>query len=149
MPHCILEHSNNIVDQPDFHKLLRQVHEFLAGTGLFKQADIKSRVLCHDLFVVGDGARDRAFVTMNVCIFSGRDDVVPDGPILRDPFEVLLELRNAPAATRPGAAAFADLAGSARLVDANEVDDLPLRRAVPDPKLDWVRSPEKSITVNA
>jgi len=74
MPHCILEHSNNIVDQPDFHKLLCQVHEFLAGTGLFRQADIKSRVVCHDLFVVGDGAQDRAFVTMNVCIFGGRDD---------------------------------------------------------------------------
>ncbi len=74
MPHCILEHSNNIVDQPDFHKLLVQVHEFLAGTGLFKQADIKSRVVCHDLFVVGSGASDNAFVSMNVCIFSGRDD---------------------------------------------------------------------------
>jgi 5-carboxymethyl-2-hydroxymuconate isomerase len=74
MPHCILEYSNNVVDQPDLNELLLQIHEFLAGTGLFKQADIKSRAFCHDLFVVGDGARDRAFVTMNVCIFSGRDD---------------------------------------------------------------------------
>jgi 5-carboxymethyl-2-hydroxymuconate isomerase len=74
MPHCILEYSNNVVDQPDFYKLLQQVHEFLAGTGLFKLADIKSRAVRHDLFIVGDGARDRAFVTMNVSIFGGRDD---------------------------------------------------------------------------
>jgi 5-carboxymethyl-2-hydroxymuconate isomerase len=74
MPHCILEYSNNVVDQPNLNELLLQVHEFLAGTGLFKQANIKSRVFCHDLFVVGDGARDRAFVTMNVCILSGHDD---------------------------------------------------------------------------
>ncbi len=73
MPHCILEHSNNTVEQPDL-ELLIQVHEFLAGTGLFKQADIKSRVLCHDLFVVGKAAGDGAFVTMNICIFGGRDD---------------------------------------------------------------------------
>ena len=74
MPHCVLEYSDNIVDQPDFYALLHQVHEFLAGTGMFKLADIKSRVLRHDLFIVGDGSRDRAFVTMNVCIFGGRDE---------------------------------------------------------------------------
>ena len=76
MPHCILEYSNNIVDQPDFRKLLLEVHEFLVSTGQFKLADIKSRVLCHDIFVIGDGASDRAFVTMNVCMLGGRDDSV-------------------------------------------------------------------------
>ncbi len=86
MPHCILEYSNNIVDEPDFRGLLLEVHEALASTGLFKQADIKSRVIRHQRFVVGDGAPDRAFVTMNVCILSGRDDAVKaqlSGAVLR------------------------------------------------------------------
>ena len=37
----------------------------------------------------------------------------------------LLDKRNAPAAPRAGTVTFADLAGATRLVDANEVTDLP------------------------
>ncbi len=76
MPHCILEYSKNIVDQTDFNKLLMEVNEYLAGTGLFKLNDIKSRVIGHDLFVVGDGSANRSFVTINLCILEGREDKV-------------------------------------------------------------------------
>ncbi len=76
MPHCILEYSNNIVDQVDFRKLLLEINQFLAETGLFKLSDIKSRVIAHDLFVIGDGAPDRTFITMNLCILEGRDNSV-------------------------------------------------------------------------
>ncbi len=76
MPHCILEHSDNIVDQVDFRKLLSEINQLLAGTGLFKLNDIKSRAVCHELYVTGDGAPDRTFVTANLCILSGRDDTV-------------------------------------------------------------------------
>ena len=76
MPHCILEHSDNIVDQVDFTHLLLDVNELLAGTGLFKLDDIKSRAICHNLYVIGDGAPDRTFVTINICILSGREEVV-------------------------------------------------------------------------
>ena len=76
MPHCILEHSSNLLDTPDWTGLLREVNRTLAATGLFTEADIKSRVLRHDLFVIGDGAPDQAFVTLDVQIMSGRTDEV-------------------------------------------------------------------------
>jgi 5-carboxymethyl-2-hydroxymuconate isomerase len=74
VPHCILEHSSNIVDTPDWRELLLTINRTLADTGLFKMEDIKSRVIQYDTFAVGDGDPSRAFVTLNVCILSGRDD---------------------------------------------------------------------------
>ena len=46
-------------------------------------------------------------------------------PVLGDLLEQLLQISNAPPATGPRAAAFADLTRNARLVDADEVGDLP------------------------
>ncbi|MBP1771389.1 MAG: hypothetical protein H6P99_552 [Holophagaceae bacterium] len=83
MPHCILEASGNLLDQPDWAGLLRAVNRTLADTGLFAAADIKSRFLRHEVFVVGDETPgdaeqgpERAFVTLNVQILSGRSDEV-------------------------------------------------------------------------
>ncbi|HEX7554941.1 MAG TPA: 5-carboxymethyl-2-hydroxymuconate Delta-isomerase [Geothrix sp.] len=76
MPHCILEASDNLLDQPDWAGLLRAVNGTLAATGLFKVADIKSRCLRHEVFAIGDGAADQAFVTLNVQILGGRSDEV-------------------------------------------------------------------------
>jgi 5-carboxymethyl-2-hydroxymuconate isomerase len=76
MPHCILEASANLLDQPDWAGLLREVNGTLAATGLFKEADIKSRFLRHEVFVIGDGAPDQAFLTLNVQILGGRSDEV-------------------------------------------------------------------------
>jgi 5-carboxymethyl-2-hydroxymuconate isomerase len=76
MPHCILEASDNLLDQPDWSGLLRTVNQTLAGTGLFQLADIKSRFLRHGTYAIGDGAPDRAFVTLTVQILDGRADEV-------------------------------------------------------------------------
>jgi len=76
MPHCILEYSNNIVESSDWALVFEDVHEFLVGTGLFLIEDIKSRAVVREDFLVGDGAPDRAFVAMNLCILDGRDDEV-------------------------------------------------------------------------
>jgi len=76
MPHCILEASDNLLDQPDWPALLRQVNGALVATGLFQAADIKSRFLRHDVFAIGDGSPDQAFVTLNVQILGGRPDDV-------------------------------------------------------------------------
>ena len=76
MPHCILEASDNLLDQPDWTGLLREINGTLAATGLFKAADIKSRAVRHGVFVIGDGSPDQAFVTLNVQILSGRTDEV-------------------------------------------------------------------------
>ena len=76
MPHCILEHSSNLLDTPDWTGLLREINRTLVATGLFTEADIKSRVLRHETFVIGDGAPDQAFVTLDVQIMCGRTDEV-------------------------------------------------------------------------
>ncbi len=76
MPHCLLEASANLPDQPDWVEVLGSVNQALVATGLFVEADIKSRLLRHDTFVVGDGDPQRAFVTLNVQILGGRIDEV-------------------------------------------------------------------------
>jgi 5-carboxymethyl-2-hydroxymuconate isomerase len=76
MPHCILEYSSNVIDAPDWTRLLLDVHEVLMATGLFVRSDIKSRIIEHGRYVIGDGSQDRAFVTLNVQILSGRSDEV-------------------------------------------------------------------------
>ena len=76
MPHCILEASDNLLDEPQWEALLREINQTLIATGLFAEADIKSRLIRHDCFAVADGSPDRAFVTLNVQILSGRTDEV-------------------------------------------------------------------------
>ena len=76
MPHCILEASDNLLDQPDWVGLLREINGALVATGLFVEADIKSRAIQHGRFVIGDGAADQAFVTLNVQVLGGRTDEV-------------------------------------------------------------------------
>ena len=76
MPHCILEASDNLLDQPDWRGLLGQINRSLVATGLFAEADIKSRLIRHDCFAVADGSPDRAFVTLDVQLLEGRPDDV-------------------------------------------------------------------------
>ncbi len=76
MPHCILETSDNLLDQPDGRGLLGEINRTLVATGLFAEADIKSRLLRHDCHFVADGAPDRAFVTLDVQLLAGRTDEV-------------------------------------------------------------------------
>ena len=79
MPHCILEASDNLLDQPDWGDLLRKLNGALAATGLFKAADIKSRFVQHGVFAMGDGSPGQAFVTLNIQILDGRTDAVKAG----------------------------------------------------------------------
>lgn len=74
MPHCRLEYSGNIVDEVDARELLLELHEVLASSGELKREDIKGRAIRHEVFVVGDGAPDRAFVSLDISILSGRSD---------------------------------------------------------------------------
>ncbi len=76
MPHCILEASDNLLDEPDWPGLLADLHRTLVDTGLFAEADLKSRVIRHGIFRVADGAPDRAFVTLDVQVMEGRSDAV-------------------------------------------------------------------------
>jgi len=72
MPHCILEISDNIVEKTKKKEILSKINNCLAETGLFNVNDIKSRVVVHNDYFIGDGDEKRAFVALNVAILSGR-----------------------------------------------------------------------------
>jgi 5-carboxymethyl-2-hydroxymuconate isomerase len=76
MPHLVLEYSANVPDRPDLGRLLLDLHEALVASALFERKDIKSRAVKHDVFAVGDGAPDRAFVALSIALLDGRADEV-------------------------------------------------------------------------
>ena len=76
MPHLVLEHSANVPDRPDLRRVLLDLHDALAATGLFERKDLKSRAVRHDVFSVADGAEDRPFVALSIAILGGRSDEV-------------------------------------------------------------------------
>ncbi len=97
MPHCILEYSSNINDKINLKKLLHDINTMLIGTGIFNLMDIKSRAVEHDLYVVGDGNPNRAFVALTINIFRGRPDDVKANiaesalQLLKDAFNTTLQ----------------------------------------------------------
>jgi 5-carboxymethyl-2-hydroxymuconate isomerase len=74
MPHCILEHSANVLDPVEMREVLLDVNRALIATGAFTPGDIKSRAVRHEEVVIGDGEPDRSFVTLNVQILVGRSE---------------------------------------------------------------------------
>ena len=76
MPHCILETSDNIVETINKKGLLSRINNCLSETGLFNINDIKSRLVIHNDYFIGDGDQKRAFVTLNVAILGGRSQEI-------------------------------------------------------------------------
>jgi 5-carboxymethyl-2-hydroxymuconate isomerase len=76
VPHLILEFSANVLDEPDHARLLLDLHQALAETGLFSLSDFKGRAVRHADFAVAEGSPDRAFVALNVQVLDGRSDEI-------------------------------------------------------------------------
>ena len=74
MPHCIIEHTDNVLDKPSWKNIFCELHKILVDTGQWIESDIKSRVLEHKNFYIGDGGSNQAFVTLNIQILDGRSD---------------------------------------------------------------------------
>jgi len=74
VPHCIFEYSANIADEANWPQIILKVHEKLISTGMFVAEDIKSRVLRHESFVIGNGEENQSFVTLNIQMLDGRSD---------------------------------------------------------------------------
>jgi 5-carboxymethyl-2-hydroxymuconate isomerase len=74
MPHCVFEYSANIADIPNWPQIILKVHEKLISTGQFVAEDIKSRVLKHEDFVIGNGEQNQSFITLTIQILEGRSD---------------------------------------------------------------------------
>lgn len=73
MPHCILEHSSNVLDNYDYKDFFSKLHTIIIETGPFNLDQIKSRVIKHNEYLVGDGSSEMAFVTLQIKILSGRE----------------------------------------------------------------------------
>lgn len=73
MPHCVLEYSSNVVDRIDTRAFFLELHQTIIKSGPFNLDQIKSRAVCRDEFVVGDGNPDKSFVYLQISILSGRD----------------------------------------------------------------------------
>ena len=73
MPHFVLECSDNIVETIDTKELFAALHELLISSGPFNLQEIKSRVLRHKEYFIADGAPEKAFVHLTLCILQGRE----------------------------------------------------------------------------
>jgi 5-carboxymethyl-2-hydroxymuconate isomerase len=72
MPHIILEHSPNIVENVDFKHLFSRMHGALTDMGIFNIEDFKSRVRRTEHDYVADGHESNAYVHVELSILSGR-----------------------------------------------------------------------------
>lgn len=71
MPHLTLEYTDNLTATLAADVLPR-LNRVLLASGLFAEADIKSRALCLDRWCVGVEAAPRAFAHARLAILAGR-----------------------------------------------------------------------------
>lgn len=74
MPHCIIEHTDNIKDTIVWNELFSELYKILIDLGEFKEPDIKSRVIEHKNYYIGNGNPEQAFVTLDIQIMDERID---------------------------------------------------------------------------
>lgn len=72
MPHFILEHSSNIVEDIEPEEFFHRLHSLLTKLGPFELSAIRSRIISHDKFLIADGQREAAFVHLTLQILDGR-----------------------------------------------------------------------------
>lgn len=71
MPHLVIEYSDNLT-QLDSAGVLASANAALQASGLFEEADIKSRAYASAEFLVGLEPAPRGFVAARLAILSGR-----------------------------------------------------------------------------
>ena len=73
MPHLTLEASSNIIETNDKVKvILQDCQNLLVGKLPTKLTSCKSRLVLHDVFVLGDGDASNAFIHLSVRVLKGR-----------------------------------------------------------------------------
>ncbi len=72
MPHFVIEYSANLEPDVDLRAVVDAVHRTAVESGLFKVGGIRVRTLRHDLYKVGDGNPENAFLHVRVAILEGR-----------------------------------------------------------------------------
>ena len=97
VPHCTLEYSDNLTDFAA-GQMLAALNAGLLASGLFAEADIKSRAVRLEQFAVGVAPAPRAFVHLTLSVLSGRS-VDERAALARRVLAVLEAGCSAPAAT--------------------------------------------------
>lgn len=69
MPHYILEYSDNIGEPVDPGEIFPPLHQLLINEG-FDEAKIKSRIIRHDQYYIGNGNVENAFVHLTLAILN-------------------------------------------------------------------------------
>ena len=69
MPHYILEYSNNISEETDPQHFFPALHQILIEEG-FDASKIKSRIVRHDYYYIGNGNAKNAFVHLTLSILN-------------------------------------------------------------------------------
>lgn len=73
MPHLVLEASSNIIETNDKVKaILQDCQNLLVDKLPTKLTSCKSRLVLHDVFVLGDNNVNNAFIHLSVRILKGR-----------------------------------------------------------------------------
>lgn len=74
MPHLTLEFSANILEKNDMVGLLKQCHLLLARDLPTALPHCKSRAIENNLYCVGDGQPNNAFIHVSIKIMPGRSE---------------------------------------------------------------------------
>ncbi|MDH3376091.1 MAG: 5-carboxymethyl-2-hydroxymuconate Delta-isomerase [Gammaproteobacteria bacterium] len=72
MPQITLEYTANIEQAVNFSSLFSSMHQILSELGGVRIQNCKSRAICRDRYLIGDGAEQHAFVHVNVLLVAGR-----------------------------------------------------------------------------
>ena len=75
MPHLTLEFTNNLSGF-DAQKALLHMNKAIFQSGHFDEADIKSRAIPIDCFVIGTSPENRAFIHAKLAVLSNRPPAV-------------------------------------------------------------------------
>ncbi len=74
MPQITLEYTSNIKQKIDFRDLFADLHKILSDVGGIRIKNCKSRAVCRDEYLIGDGSPDGAFVHVDLMLVKGRSD---------------------------------------------------------------------------
>ncbi|MCU4639793.1 MULTISPECIES: 5-carboxymethyl-2-hydroxymuconate Delta-isomerase [Acinetobacter] len=71
MPHLVANYSANLTEL-DQHTLLSSVNSALIATHLFSPNDVKSRIFKDEMFLIGMGETQDAYIHLKLYLLSGR-----------------------------------------------------------------------------
>ena len=72
MPHLTLEYTANIPHEVDIQDLLAKLHQVIAKLAGTRIENFKSRAICRDIYYIGTGSGQEAFVHLEIRLLAGR-----------------------------------------------------------------------------